>query len=62
MTRCGSMSVLTIKTESYETLGQFKLAPIVARGGQNATDSLPAARASTEEFSVYIRKAREVGH
>jgi hypothetical protein len=62
MTRCGNMSVLIIKPESYNTPGRFKLVPIVAHDGQDATDSLPAARASSEVFDVLIPKTHEVGH
>ncbi|KAF4765084.1 hypothetical protein HAV15_003170 [Penicillium sp. str.  len=62
MTRYGSMSALITKPKSYNTPGQFKRVPIVAHGGQNATDSLPAARASSEEFNVYIPETHEAGH
>ncbi|CAI7570494.1 unnamed protein product [Penicillium glandicola] len=56
------MSALITEPESYNTPGQFKLVPIVAHDGQNATDNLPVARASSEEFNVHTPKTHEVGH
>ncbi|KAL2703459.1 hypothetical protein AAEP93_004530 [Penicillium crustosum] len=62
MTRYDSMSALITKPRSYNTPGQFKLVPIVAHGGQNAMDGLPATRASSEEFNVYIPESYEDVH
>ncbi|KAJ5969443.1 hypothetical protein N7501_005691 [Penicillium viridicatum] len=56
------MSALITKPKSYNTPEQFKLVPTVAHGGQNATDSLPAVRASSEEFDVYIPETHEARH
>lgn len=62
MTRYGSMSAFITKPKSYNTPGQFKPVPTVAHGDQNATDSLPAARASSRKFNVYIPRTHEAGH
>ncbi|KAJ5496750.1 hypothetical protein N7463_008737 [Penicillium fimorum] len=62
MTRCGSMSALIIKPESYETPEQSKLVSIVAHDGQNVTDNFPATLAPSEEFNVHIPQTHEAGH